>query len=170
MEFNGARLEDEPLDISVVPRTAPPLISLSAEPAGRRSLSELEVWIGRVVQAAVEIVGGDRPLTQAVRWTSAEVYGDLGRRTAHLARVGRYTPGVGRVQRVRPRVSGVMSSSGYENVVDAAVTVRTGRRARAVAARFVLTDGRWVCTVLDFGTTPTQERSVSAPPGLRDTA
>jgi hypothetical protein len=135
----------------------------------------LEVWIGRVVQAIVEIVGGDRPLTQAVRWTSPRVYQQLGRRTAHLGRVGGYAPGVGRVQRVRPRVTGVLSASNADDIVDAAITVRTGQRVRAVAARFERLDARWVCTVLDFGESPAQnrpaqERAISAPQALRDTA
>jgi hypothetical protein len=30
-----------------------------------------------VVQAAVEVVAGDRPLTQMVRWTTVEVYEQL---------------------------------------------------------------------------------------------
>ena len=170
MECDEAWLDEEPLAIAVIPRMAAPLISLNAEPGGRKPLTDLEIWIGRVVQAVVEIVGGDRPLTQAVRWTSHDVYDQLGRRTTQLARIGRYTPGVSRVQRVRPRVTGVMSSASDDGVVDAAVTVRTGQRARAVAARFVLTDGRWLCTVLDFGTTPDQDRPVNAPQALRDTA
>lgn len=190
MGLNEAWLDDEPLDISVVPRTAPPLISIAAESDSRRPLTELDVWIGRVIQAIVEIVGGDRPLTQAVRWTSPQIYKQLGRRATHLGRVGGYTPGVGRVQRVRPRVTGVMSSSTTDSIVDAAITVRTGHRVRAVAARFEYVDARWLCTVLDFGEvpaqtrpthkrsaqgrsaqeSPTQARSISAPQALRDTA
>lgn len=170
MGLDAAWLDDEPLDISVIPRTSPPLIRITVDAGGRKPLNELEVWIGRVVQAVVEIVGGDRPLTQAVRWTSPRVYKQLGRRTAHLGRVGGYTPGVGRVQRVRPRVTGVMGSSSADGIVEAAITVRTGPRARAVAARFEHADGRWICTVLDFGEAPVQERAVSARQALRDTA
>ncbi|BBH16502.1 hypothetical protein Back2_07890 [Nocardioides baekrokdamisoli] len=170
MGLDEAWLDDEPLDISVVPRTSPPLISIAVEAGGRGPHTELEVWIGRVVQAIVEIVGGDRPLTQAVRWTSPQVYKQLGRRTAHLGRVGAYTPGVGRVQRVRPRVSGVRSSASADGIVEAAITVRTGPRARAVAARFEQAEDRWICTVLDFGETPGQARPISAPQALRDTA
>lgn len=170
MGLDEAWLDDEPLDISVIPRTSPPLISIATDVDGRPPLSELEVWIGRVVQALVEIVGGDRPLTQAVRWTSPRVYKQLARKTAHLGRVGGYTPGVARVQRVRPRVTGVLSSTSADSVVEAAITVRTGARARAVAARFERIDARWVCTVLDFGETPSHAGGVSAPQALRDTA
>lgn len=162
MELNEAWLDDEPLDIAVVPRTAPPLISITATAGGRAPLTELEVWIGRVVQAAVEIVGGDRPISQAVRWTTSRVYQQLGRRATHLGRVGGYSPGVGRVQRVRPRVTGVMTSSPDEGIVDAAITVRTGQRVRAVAARFERLEDRWICSVLDFGEAPGSGRQAGA--------
>ena len=67
----------------------------------------LEQWAGRYVQAAVEIVGGDRPVSQLLRWTDREVYEDLGRRAQLVARAGHHHPGQGRVQPVRPRVVGV---------------------------------------------------------------
>lgn len=169
MEADDAWLEDEPLDIEVVPRTSLPLISLSGPAGGPRNLTALEAWIGQIVQAVVEIVGGDRPLTQAVRWTSPRVYQQLGRRSAHLGKVGGYAPGVGRVQRVRPRVTGVTSSLIDDAIVEAAVTIRTGHRARAVAVRFEQTDARWICTVLDFGEA-SPVRDLSAPRALRDTA
>ena len=174
MNFQEAWLIDEPLDIAVVPRTAPPLIDVTGEPGGRAPLTELEVWIGRVVQACVEIVGGDRPITQAVRWMSSPVYAQLNRRTTTLARVGGYAPGVARVQRVRPRVTGVVSSCPSPDVVEAAVVVRTGHLARAVAVQFRLVEDRWLCTVLDFGNSSTEDAMrtsrVSALRGLRDTA
>lgn len=170
MGLKEAWLDDEPLDIAVVPRTAPPLISIATPAGGRAPLTELEVWIGRVVQAAVEIVGGDRPISQAVRWTTARVHQQLSRRAAHLGRVGGYSPGVGRVQRVRPRVTGVMTSSPRDGIVDAAITVRTGQRARAVAARFEQLEDRWVCSVLDFGEAPDSGRQVNVRPELRGTA
>jgi hypothetical protein len=169
MEVDHAWLEDEPLDIAVVPRTALPLISVGGPASGPRNLTALETWIGQIVQAIVEIVGGDRPLTQAVRWTSPRVYQQLGRRAAHLGKVGGYAPGVGRVQRVRPRVTGVTSSTIDQTIVEAAVTIRTGQRARAVAVRFEQSDARWICTVLDFGEA-SPARGVSVPRALRDTA
>jgi hypothetical protein len=169
MECDVAWLDDEPLDLAVVPRTSLPLISVGGPTGGPRNLTALETWIGQIVQAIVEIVGGDRPLTQAVRWTSPRVYQQLGRRTSHLGKVGAYAPGVGRVQRVRPRVTGVTSSTIDETIVEAAVTIRTGPRARAVAVRFEQVDARWICTVLDFGEAA-GARGISAPRGLRDTA
>ena len=67
----------------------------------------LEQWAGRYLQAAVEIVGGDRPVSQLLRWSSRDVYLDLERRAQLVARAGRHQPGQGRVQPVRPKVVGV---------------------------------------------------------------
>ena len=41
-------------------------------------------WAGRFVQAVVEVVAGDRPLQQLVRWTNERVYADLSRRVRVL--------------------------------------------------------------------------------------
>ena len=87
-----------------------------AEPAGadvipidRHRRRELERWAWRYAQAAVEIVGGDRPVSQLLRWTTRDVYDDLTRRAQLVARAGGHRPGEGRVQPVRPVVAGVHS-------------------------------------------------------------
>ncbi|WP_395656101.1 Rv3235 family protein [Nocardioides sp.] len=111
----------------------------------------LEEWAGRYVQAAVEIVGGDRPVSQLLRWTSREVYENLDRRAQLVGRAGRHQPGQGRVQPVRPRVVGVHTCFLARDRVEVSAHVRYGERSRAVAARFVHTsDQRWCCTALEF--------------------
>ncbi|HEU5038835.1 MAG TPA: Rv3235 family protein [Nocardioides sp.] len=111
----------------------------------------LEQWAGRYVQAAVEIVGGDRPVSQLLRWSSREVFADLDRRAQLVARAGRHQAGQGRVQPVRPRVVGVHTCFLARSRVEVSAHVRYGDRSRAVAARFVrTTDQRWCCTALEF--------------------
>ncbi|MCB0895738.1 MAG: hypothetical protein H6529_17495 [Nocardioides sp.] len=111
----------------------------------------LEQWAGRYVQAAVEIVGGDRPVSQLLRWSSREVYQDLDRRAQLVGRAGHHLPGHGRVQPVRPRVVGVHTCFLARDRVEVSAHVRYGERSRAVAARFVRTpDQRWCCTALEF--------------------
>ncbi|WP_028642547.1 Rv3235 family protein [Nocardioides sp. URHA0020] len=110
-----------------------------------------EEWARRYIQAAVEIVGGDRPVTQLLRWSSREVYQDLQRRALLVARAGRHQPGQGRFQPVRPRVLGVHPSFVTRDVVEVSSHVRYGERSRALAARFERTpDHRWRCTALEF--------------------
>jgi Family of unknown function (DUF6459) len=117
------------------------------ERAARR---EFERFSNRIVQAAVEIVGGDRPLSQVLRWTTPAVYQDLGRRAQLVARsVGR-RPGQGGVQGTRPHVVGVHTCFVSDRVAEVSAHVRYGRRSRAVAARFERHRDRWVCSALEF--------------------
>ncbi|MFT4262250.1 MAG: Rv3235 family protein [Nocardioides sp.] len=117
---------------------------------GRASRREVELWATRYTQAAVEIVGGDRPVHQLARWTSRTVLDDLRRRAELVGRAGGHRPGEARVQPVHPRVVGVHTCFVTQDVAEAGVHVRYGQRSRAVAARFERIDGRWICTALDF--------------------
>jgi len=119
-------------------------------PIGVRRSREVQLWATRFAQAAVEIVGGDRPATQLVRWASPEVYTDLTRRAQLVARAGGHVPGQTRAQPVRPRVASVHTSFPTDDVAETAVHVRYGARSRALAARFEHRSGRWLCTALEF--------------------
>jgi len=123
-------------------------------PIDRRLAHGIEDWSRTYAQAAVEIVGGDRPVSQLLRWSTQEVYDDLQRRAQLVARAGRHQPGRGRVQPVRPRVQAVHTCFLSADAVEVSVHVRYGPRSRAVAARFEQrTDRRgrrWCCTALEF--------------------
>ncbi len=125
---------------------------VEVDPGLRRRLHQ---WSHRYAQAVVEIVGGDRPVSQLLRWTTGEVYADLHRRATLVARAGGHQPGQGRVQPVRPQVVSVHTCFVTEQAVEAGIRIRYGERCRALAARFELrTDRlnqeRWVCTALEF--------------------
>ncbi|GEP36327.1 hypothetical protein NSZ01_40950 [Nocardioides szechwanensis] len=136
------------LALDLLPRQDPPVAPVV--PIGRQRRRSAEAWAQRFVQAAVEIVGGDRPATQLLRWTSASVFADLNRRAQLVARAGGHAPGQGRVQPVRPRVLSVHSCFVSEDVLETSVHVRYGERSRALAARFEARKDRWVCTALDW--------------------
>ena len=104
----------------------------------------------RIGTALVEIVGGDRPLSQVLRWTTPEVYDDLARR-AHLVAtaVGR-RPGTGAIQSVRPQLVAAHTSFVTERCAEVSLHVRYGQRSRAVAARFELIRDRWQVSALEF--------------------
>lgn len=148
------------LALALLPRQAPPAPRPPARGSGRpgatvvpidrRLRRTIEEWTQRFVQAAVEIVGGDRPVSQLVRWTAPGVYADLHRRALLVARAGGHQPGLGRVQAVRPRVHSVHACFLSDEVVECGVHVKYGERSRAVAARFERRDQRWICTALDF--------------------
>lgn len=111
---------------------------------------DLERWAGRYVQAVVEIVGGDRPVSQLLRWSSREVFENLDRRARLVARAGHHQPGTSRVQPVRPRVLGVHASFVSGRAAEVSAHVRYGERSRALALRFELHHQGWRCTAVDF--------------------
>jgi len=119
-------------------------------PIDHRVRGRLEHWSLRYAQAAVEIVGGDRPVTQLLRWTARDVYEDLARRAQLVARAAAQRPGQGRVQSVRPQVRGVHTCFVAGDVAEVSAHVRYGHRSRALAIRFELRDERWICAALEF--------------------
>lgn len=141
------RLEPPPLPGRVPGRPGGDVVPIDT--ARRR---RIEQWAHRYAQAVVEIVAGDRPVTQLLRWTAAGVYADLSRRAQLVARAGGHQAGLGRSgQVVRPQVQGVRSCFVTDSRVEVSVHVRHGGRSRAIAARFELVaDGRWLCTALEF--------------------
>jgi uncharacterized protein DUF6459 len=109
-----------------------------------------EQHAARIGAALVEIVGGDRPVSQVLRWTTPEVYQDLGRRAHLVARsVGR-RPGTGGLQPVRPQLVAAHTSFISQSCAEVSLHVRYGERSRAVAARFELIRGRWQVSALEF--------------------
>lgn len=109
-----------------------------------------EQHAARIGAAVVEIVGGDRPVSQLLRWTTPEVYQDLSRR-AHLVAhaVGRRA-GSGGIQSVRPQLVAAHTSFVSEHCAEVSLHVRYGERSRAVAARFELIRDRWQVSALEF--------------------
>ena len=135
------------LALDLQPRHDPPPALVAVETRAGRGADE---WARRFAQAVVEIVGGDRPVSQLLRWTDRAVYADLHRRALLVARAGGHTPGQARVQPTTPRVLSVHTSFVDDEVVEASAHVRYGERSRAVATRFERRDGRWLCTALEF--------------------
>jgi hypothetical protein len=136
---------------------ARPMLRVAGAPLGADLIAideplrrDLERWAGRYVQAVVEIVGGDRPVSQLLRWSTREVFENLDRRARLVARAGQHHPGTGRVQPVRPRVLGVHASFVSGRTAEVSAHVRYGERSRALALRFELQHQGWRCTAVDF--------------------
>ncbi len=127
------------------PELRPRLNLVDAE---ARAADDVHLWSARFAQAVVEVIGGDRPLTQLVRWTTNRVYTDLGRRVRILSRTA--PPGA-RPRAVRPQVRSVHVAQPTAESAEISVHVRHGQRSRAIAARLDLADGRWQCTALQLG-------------------
>lgn len=117
------------------------------QPTCRAELPEPRHWAGRFVQALVEVLAGDRPLPQLVRWTSTEVYEDV---AALLPPSNRRAGGAAEAD-TRAAVRSVHLTEPADGVAEVAATVRRGRRSTAVALRLEGLDGRWQCTALEVG-------------------
>lgn len=125
-----------------------------------RDRAALEQWSRRYAQAVVEIVAGDRPASQLVRWHTPAIHQELGRRAGIVARAGVHQAGLGRGRRpvVRPHVVNARTCFIAPGIAEVAIHVRYGERSRAIAARFEMQagalssaqGGRWVATALEF--------------------
>jgi hypothetical protein len=113
-------------------------------PAG---LPDPQAWAGTLAQAVVEVLAGDRPVAQLLRWTTARIYTELGRRAAIA---GRECTAV-RAGRARAVVRRVHVFQPAEGVAEASAVLSDGRRTRAMALRLQSADGRWLCTALELG-------------------
>jgi Family of unknown function (DUF6459) len=116
------------------------------QPTPRVALPDPHPWSGRFVQALVEVLSGDRPATQLLRWTNEHVYSDVVRRVRSLGVTAVASRG-----RARAQVRSVHIYEPRDGVAEAAIHVRHGGRSRAVAMRLEGLDGRWRCTALSLG-------------------
>ncbi|MGH3506364.1 MAG: Rv3235 family protein [Nocardioidaceae bacterium] len=107
----------------------------------------VEGWAARLVQAVLEVLTGDRPLTQLIRWTDERVYAEIDQR---LGVVQARRLGVAGRQG-RQKVATVHVCQVSSDRAEVAARVTNGRRSRAVAARLERHRGRWVCTAIQFG-------------------
>jgi hypothetical protein len=138
-----------PSGVPAVPAT-PALLALGggrstcATPAG---MPDVRDWAARFVQAVAEVIGGDRPVAQLIRWTDQEVYLDISRRVRIL---GVTSTAATRSKVNRPQVRSVHICQPLDGVAEVAVHIRHGARSRAVAARLEVVRGRWLCTALEL--------------------
>jgi Family of unknown function (DUF6459) len=109
---------------------------------------DVHTWAARLVQAVAEVIAGDRPVGQLIRWTDSNVYADLHRRVRVL---GLTTTANARISEDRAMVRSVHVCAPKPDVAEVAAHMRHGGRSRAVALRLEAHRGRWVCTALHLG-------------------
>jgi hypothetical protein len=143
----GPHLDVPEPDLRTRPRRSTPPDVVRVDLVQRR---HFEQHAARIGAAIVEIVGGDRPVSQLLRWTTPEVYQDLTRRARLVAHAVGARPGSGGVQSVRPQLVGSHTSFVSERCAEVSLHVRYGDRSRAVAARFELIRDRWQVSALEF--------------------
>jgi hypothetical protein len=115
--------------------------------AASADVPAVHAWASRFMQAVIEVVAGDRPLTQLARWTSPTVYEQIGRVHHHVSAAKPDT-----IRRSpRHQIATVHVCQVTPIVTEVAARVVGGRRSRALAARLDFERERWTCTAFDFG-------------------
>ncbi len=118
-------------------------VDFGPQPTSTGDLPEARGWAGRFAQALVEVLAGDRPLAQLIRFTTTGVYDEVSGLIAG--------PGVTRSDASRGVVRSVHVSEPADGVAEICALVRRGARCTAVALRLEGLDGRWQCTALELG-------------------
>lgn len=114
-------------------------------------LPEVTAWTRRYLVVLLEVLTGQRPTQQLLRWSAADIYAGVQRRATLQARLRART---GRT--VRPaRVSSLRVSFPRDGVAEIGGVLRDSDRVRAVALRVErCTDRsgqRWRVTALEIG-------------------
>ncbi len=106
----------------------------------------MEAWAATFIQAIVEVIASDRPVTQLVRWTSRPVYTEITQRQRLVAQHRSATS----TRPCRQHVATVRVSRPSEGCAEVAARVTFGPRSRAIAARLDYLRDRWLCTAIAF--------------------
>lgn len=101
-----------------------------------------------MAQAVTEVLVGDRPISQLVRFTNDRVFLELNRRVRLL---GLNTTAGVRSAKEKSTVRSVRVFAPEPGIAEIAAHVRHGERSRAVALRLEVRRNRWVCTALELG-------------------
>ncbi len=123
------------------------LTLVSGERGVTAGIPDAERWAGRFLQAVIEVVSSDRPLSQLARWTDRRVYAEIAQRKQRVASHQRTGP-------VRPSRQHVATVHIWQSAADSAevsARVTSGGRSRAIAARLDFSRNRWLCTAICFG-------------------
>jgi len=130
------------------PAGAPMDARARAAAAGGPGLPDARAWGGRLAQAVSEVLAGDRPISQLVRFTDDAVFADLNRRVRLL---GLTTTATARGAKERSSLASVRVCTPAHEIAEIAAHVRHGNRSRAIALRLEIRRNRWVCTALELG-------------------
>ncbi len=95
----------------------------------------------------MEVVTGERPATQLLRWTNEEVYDALSQQVM----VFTGEAAMERQSRNRAVVRSVRICQPRRDIAEVCVLIDDGIRPRAGAFRLESTNGRWLCTALELG-------------------
>lgn len=104
-----------------------------------RKLPDPKLWSEQLAIGIAEVLIGDRPAFQLIRYLAFDVYCSVEKQAIkHQAAA----------KRVRPLLRCVQVTKLNETVVNASAVIQKGVRGRAMAMRLVAESDRWRCTEL----------------------
>lgn len=143
--FPALMAASPPLSLHKPPTHPRPLRQASVHPEPPQ-LPNGERWAAAIVVSIAEVLAGNRPVQQLVRWVESEVYADLARRAGLLIRIK------GRPERVtHARLLSLHSCAPAPEVLEVTAAVQDGDRVRAYALRLEVFRGRWRVCALEAG-------------------
>ena len=107
-------------------------------------LPDPRAWARQLARALVEVLGGHRPVSQLVRWTTEEVLTEL---TVHVS-ASWGSPAERR--RSGARIRSVHVAEPLRGIAEVTVLADVADRIRAAAMRLEGVSGRWLCTAVEL--------------------
>lgn len=108
----------------------------SPQPTSASDLPELHEWTMRFVVSVLEIWAGRRSPSQLTRMCHRSIFTELQARAGTMKEVG--------------RLRTIHQSEPLDGICESVVTIRYGKRLRALSVRFEGVDNRWLCTALNL--------------------
>ena len=108
----------------------------SPQPTSASDLPELHEWTMRFVVSVLEIWAGRRSPSQLTRMCHRSIFTELQARAGTMKEVG--------------RLRTIHQSEPLDGICESVVTIRYGKRLRALSGRFEGVDNRWLCTALNL--------------------
>lgn len=136
-----------PLELPARGRGSGEVAFAGPQPTGSADLPDAAAWSRRYLLVLLDVLAGQRPPQQLLRWCAPDVYVGVQRRAQLAARVRQRTGAAHRA----PVVQSVHACVPADGVVEVAAVVRDGSRVRASALRLEGWDRRWRVTVLEMG-------------------
>ncbi len=106
----------------------------------KNGLPDPNEWTKKLVTGIAEVLIGDRPVFQLMRWVSFDVYTEIDKQIKP-----RSNPNP---KRVRPIVRAVHVEATSENTIEASAVIQKGVRGRAMGLKLEAENDRWRCTQL----------------------
>jgi hypothetical protein len=130
-----------------LPNGLPAVPRIPQSVAQHPSPSSIVPWAARLAQAVLEVVAGERPVTQLSSWVAPDIYRRLDRRHQLRTRLAQTAKRRGRCAE---QVRSVHVCHPTPDVAEISVVCSNDGRCRGLAIRLERRKGRWVCTELDW--------------------